>query len=283
MQSTPSDDAVVPARPSYIPSNAGEELAVGVVIEEVVQVSYQCGVYITQGNKLHWVYELGACVDAERSISSAVELLTQLNSLPISATTRRRGLKIIGTALHEAFMDRTANDRRDYFKSAKEYVTLRHREATQMNYFAVAMATFCSAVGALLFVLNFDAVRPFAIGAIMGGVGAFVSVAQRFRSIPIDRYSSFTYIALGGISRILFGIIFGALFRLMHEAGLVLSSASGNLSMLAVASFVAGFSERLIPDLLQQVERGFRGSRRGSRSIRNKGRNIRFRIPPADR
>jgi hypothetical protein len=183
-----------------------------------------------------------------------------LKSLPISKSARRRGLKIIGTALHEAFMSRALGDRRDYFKSATEFVNLRQREALQMNYFAMALLAIVVAILALLLLVRTEAVQAYAIAGIMGGIGAFVSVAQRFRSIPIDRYSSFAYTALGGISRILFGIIFGAILRLMQEAGLVLNVASNEPALLALASFIAGFSERLIPDLLQQFESGLSDS-----------------------
>lgn len=239
-----------------VPSKPGDVLAVGAVVDEVVQISETCGVYITQGDKLHWTLDdADSRVDYGRSITTAVDLLTQLTALALPKGQHRRGLKIIGTSLHDALIHRVENDRRNYFARAEEFVTTQLRERLQIWYFVMALlSTILSLTIMLSLWLFFESLTLYVLAGVMGGVGAFVSVAQRFRLIPIERYASYSYTALGGVSRIVFGVIFGEILLLMQKAGLVLALATTAPALLAVACLIAGFSERLIPELLTQFE-----------------------------
>jgi hypothetical protein len=241
-----------------VASRPGDVLPGGAVVDEVIQISNTCGVYITKGDKLHWLVDSDgddSSLELGRSSATAMDLLTQLHALRLPKSTHRRGLKIIGTSLHEALTSRTGRDRRNHFSRAQEFVTTRLRERLQIWYFATAGATTLL-LAALLGVTwgLVDEAGTWAMAGLLGGVGAFLSVAQRFRSIRIERYTSYSYTALGGISRIVFGVIFGGLLLLMQKAGLVLAIADTQPFLLAVACFIAGFSERLIPELLEQLE-----------------------------
>jgi hypothetical protein len=239
-----------------VASQPGDVLPHGAVIDEVVQISDTCGVYITTGDKLHWLLlDDDMPVDHGRSTGTAMDLLTQLDALALPKGTHRRGLKIIGTCLHEALTNHNVHDRRKHFSRAQEFVATRVRERLQIWYFSTAVAAtfFLCALLALVW-SQVQGAGTYAMAGLLGGVGAFVSIAQRFRSIPIERYSSYSYTALGGISRIVFGVIFGELLLLMQKAGLVLALADTQPFLLGLACFVAGFSERLIPELLEQFE-----------------------------
>jgi len=82
-----------------------------------------------------------------------------------------------------------------------------------------------------------------------------VSVSQRFRSIPIEPYSSGLYTSISAVTRAFFGALFGALFMLLHKGGVLLAFAADRLPLLYAAAFVAGFSERLMPEVLERFER----------------------------
>lgn len=75
----------------------------------------------------------------------------------------------------------------------------------------------------------------------------------RFNTLTIDTYTSRFYISLGGISRIIVGSLFGSVFLMFYNAELLLNVVKG-ASAIAVASLLAGFSERLIPELLGAFE-----------------------------
>lgn len=240
-----------------VASQPGDVLPHGAVVKEVVQISDTCGVYITTGDKLHWLLlDENMPVDHGRSTGTAMDLLTQLDALKLlPRNTHSRGLKIIGSCLHEALTNHNVRDRRKHFSRAQEFVTTRMRERLQIWYFSTAGVTTIL-LGALLALIWAQVAEAgtYAMAGLLGGVGAFISVSQRFRLIPIERYTSYSYTALGGISRIVFGIVFGELLLLMHKAELVLALASKQPFLLALACFVAGFSERLIPELLDKLE-----------------------------
>src|SRR5205814_261204 len=96
--------------------------------------------------------------------------------------------------------------------------------------------------------------REFLLAAILGGVGAIISVSQRFNSIEVERYMSHHLATIGGCSRAVFGCSFGAVFLLFQKAGIILSAANDQPWFLAAAALVAGFSERAIPEVLAQFE-----------------------------
>ena len=87
-----------------------------------------------------------------------------------------------------------------------------------------------------------------------GSLGALLSVLQRFQSIYIPKYSSWRYIGLRSLTRILLGAIFGGLFIVMQKAGIILNLISSNVFLLYLFSFLSGFSERFIPDLIDKMQ-----------------------------
>src|SRR5688500_6408207 len=126
-----------------VASKPGDILPSGAVVDEVVQITNTCGVYITQGDKLQWLVDDDGDlpVEAGRSVTTAKDLLTHLHALALPRGTHRRGLKIIGMSLHEALPRRTVDDKRNYFSRAQAFVSTRLRESLQIWYFSTAGVT----------------------------------------------------------------------------------------------------------------------------------------------
>lgn len=103
-------------------------------------------------------------------------------------------------------------------------------------------------------VLPSQVAREFALSAAAGALGAALSVSQRFRSIPIDRFASRRFTVTGGVSRVVFGALFGVVFLMFQKSGLILAAIESNSFAISTAALVAGFSERLIPELIGTVE-----------------------------
>ncbi|MEP6743260.1 MAG: hypothetical protein ABJB61_12230, partial [bacterium] len=93
-----------------------------------------------------------------------------------------------------------------------------------------------------------------ALGGFFGSVGACISVLQRNPSLDVDPWMSNGYLRLQGITRIVLGFIFGCIFVLASKANFVLGVVRNNPYSLLVLCIVAGFSERLIPELLSKFE-----------------------------
>jgi len=86
-----------------------------------------------------------------------------------------------------------------------------------------------------------------------GSCGALVSVLQRFKKLKIGHYLSSFYVSLRGLSRLLLGTIFGGFIIIAHHSGLALNFLKDGFSAVLVFSFVAGISERYVPELVDKI------------------------------
>jgi hypothetical protein len=245
-----------PAQPAipWLAYRAGETDSGGAKILELVASTPSYSVYLTEPESLAWQIDMDICVDAHLSTAEAVILGSQVNTTIGRKRIRLRAKHAIGLALAKALQDRVAGDQRSFFVEPREYIDALRRESLHLHYllsaFLAAVAIATGGIALHIVVPSAD----FILAALLGSVGVFVSVAQRFRTIPIERYSSSLYTSIAGVSRILLGAIFGSLFLLLHKSDLVLSLARQQPYLLATASFVAGFSERLVPEMLERFE-----------------------------
>jgi hypothetical protein len=226
-------------------------------IEVVIHKSQRGAIYLAKDEDLRWdeINDLGA--HWHRSTAEAINLLTPVKSTIKNRTDRNRALKMLAAGLARALEERTADSDEDYLLKAREFIRARELEILRLWYFVAAFVTVVVITTIALGINTRSAgslLREFSIAAICGGIGAMISVSERFRSIEVERYSSRRFIAVGASSRIFFGFIFGAAFLLFHKGGLLLNVANNQPFLLAAAALVAGFSERAIPEVLAQVE-----------------------------
>lgn len=109
-------------------------------------------------------------------------------------------------------------------------------------------------VGAVIASLIAAGGRPFGVAIALGAAGGVVSVLLRFKSIEIDTYTTPLYVAVAGVARVAFGAAAGVVFLLTQRAQLILAFQGVSADLVALGCFVAGFSERLLPDLLEKLE-----------------------------
>jgi hypothetical protein len=93
-----------------------------------------------------------------------------------------------------------------------------------------------------------------AISGGAGGVGAWASILQRASRLELGPLETPAHLQFQGVTRILIGTTFGIVAVAAMNAGLLLSSATQSLWTTGIATFVAGFSERLIPELITRIE-----------------------------
>jgi hypothetical protein len=246
--------------PDWVRYTVGAKDVHGARIKDVLHLSEACAVYITEDDSLAWHADDELCTDPASSAAEANELLTELKAAISTKSIVRRGIRILGGELARAFFQRGTNPTFDFFQRGREFIEARRRESLHIKYVVAAflttllLASICVLVGRIAVVG-----REFYLAAVLGAGGSFVSVAHRFRTIPIERFSSGSYTAIAGVSRAILGALFGSLLVLFQKAGLLLAVAADHVYLLYAAAFVAGFSERLIPDVLERLEKSVSG------------------------
>ncbi|TFH92495.1 hypothetical protein [Vibrio ouci] len=83
--------------------------------------------------------------------------------------------------------------------------------------------------------------------------GSFVSVLQRNNSIALDPLTSSRGLVVDALSRIWVGITFGIFTIMLAESELALATFNNNSMALMVFAFIAGFTERFAPDMIENV------------------------------
>lgn len=108
-------------------------------------------------------------------------------------------------------------------------------------------------IGFLLY-LNGITIKWF-YGVIFGVLGAYTSVWTRYGRMMMTGLATKWLHYLESISRLFIGSVFGVVAMFAIKCGLLFSDISSNLELFAysLVSFAAGFSERLIPSLIEKV------------------------------
>lgn len=243
------------APPSWSTYVAGGATETGETIKVLVHSTPTCAIFVNEEGMLRWRVDHDKLPSAHGAIAEATDLQNQARSGVLSERARQRSLFVIGVALARAFEDIPSPGITDYFATARAFITARRREALHMFYLFAAISMGLVLVATTLgFRSAGSPLEPFFVAAALGAAGAVVSVLQRFRDINIETYTSRVYTATAGVSRTVFGAAFGVVLLLLHKSDLVLSVAKTNPSFIALACFVAGFSERMIPELLARIE-----------------------------
>ena len=98
------------------------------------------------------------------------------------------------------------------------------------------------------------AARDLLVGAVFGVGGAWVSILERAQRLTLKPFEPPSYFAFQGATRIILGAVFGVFIVIVLKAGLVLTILHDTSWGLACAAFVAGASERLVPEMVRSIE-----------------------------
>lgn len=239
-------------------------------IVNIVHQTQRGAIYLTESGSLIWDVEENLGAHWVVTTREAFSLITQVKTTINSNFIQNRALKMIASGLAVALEATTTTPQDDFLVKAREFITVRQREVFQIRYFIAAVVTtmITTPSMALISARATPLAREFLIAALLGGAGALISVSQRFRSIAIEPFSSSMFTAIGGGSRVFFGCAFGAIFLLFQKAGIVLSLANGQPFLLAAAAFVAGFSERAIPEVLEKFEQQITARKNSEKRMR---------------
>jgi hypothetical protein len=204
--------------------------------------------------------------DATEKVASAAYYAAVARSLETRIDTglltryRKYARRLAASCLSIAFEDnlekrkKDGKEKEDYFTEAREFIDTKASEIAQLQYLGMAfsMAFLFSTIIFSIPSLYGDMYRPL-VGGAFGAIGAFVSVLIRFRKIKIKEYSMTFYTAIRGTTRVLLGFLFGVIFVIIQESG-VIGVGNGNVFSIYTLSFISGFTERFVPELMAKVK-----------------------------
>jgi hypothetical protein len=96
----------------------------------------------------------------------------------------------------------------------------------------------------------------FIFAVVFSSMGGLMSVASSTKSIKVELQDSFYVNMTYGAFRIVIAMIAGIIVCFLIEAGVIFSFLKGTpeLNGFIIASFLSGFSEKLIPNLFRELE-----------------------------
>jgi len=203
--------------------------------------------------------------------------LNQLARLTLTDTDLTAYSEIIGQELVGAFRVALSGaplpTTESSFVSAREYVGVRSGATVGNRYIAanliVGLAFGAVAITCKIFPpfwLAKDA-RLLAIGALAGLIGTIISVLERSASLTVANYATSSQMWFQAIVRCTLGLIFGSIVVIAIKGNVAFGAFKANSYGVFVLAVVAGFSERLVPDLLDSLAKTASGqSTRQSRS-----------------
>ncbi len=190
--------------------------------------------------------------------------MQELKAMPLNSTDEKRNsfYEMLSSAfvqacygnIHSAYV---LTDKAKLFYKAIN--TEKARKYALITACGIAVSALLALVSVTMLKTTFHCLIPhfeLIVGALMGGLGATVSVWQRYgKSILTGYYDTILYI-LEVLARSLVGAIFAVVLIAMFKAGWVSSNLVNVTGMTLVNSmiigFIGGFSERFVPAIVEQ-------------------------------
>ena len=239
------------------PYKLGDACKTGQKISNILGQSSRACVYTTEDNHLRWEhFEDGE--DLPPELMPAVALFDCLMADIARSVPRRQQISTyhqLGKALF-SILD-TGPDHIDCFDEVQAFIRAKAIQKARLVYI---IASFCCgllftsiALPILIWVSQPNASIA-ALGTLGGVMGALISVFQRSNNISVEPLAGVSYLVLQGAARTFLGVLFGLFFVCASQANLLLGLVSTQQLALFCFATVAGFSERLVPELLRKFE-----------------------------
>jgi hypothetical protein len=206
-------------------------------------------VYRMKSGRLSWHYQ-----KLPEALAPAVEEFERLNSLVNAVMPKAHkaaASEMLGTALGACFRMPEGRNVEAAFEGARDFIISQTIASVRVRMFIVGVgSTFLLML--LLVALDawsiLDRNHLAAVGA--GALGAMVSALQRNGEMEVNPYGNRLALYSESLSRLLVGAVFGLFVLLAAQGDLALTAFKTNPSAMLLFSFIGGFTERFVPDLI---------------------------------
>lgn len=232
------------------------------IFHEIAYIFYlDCDNFVEWSTNSHY----GAYPADLGSVINKVGLLEALSMSLLSPNHSLPFRRLLGESLARALSERNATNALAILDHAEKYMTARSRERARTWYLsaaAIVTTIIMLVVGAFWFgraamaTMLGKTAFDMMLGAGAGSFGALLSIITRSNDISMDASAGSKVHYLEAAARIVVGLAGGCIVALAIKANLVLGSvnAINSLASLIVICIIAGASERLVPNLIKQIE-----------------------------
>jgi hypothetical protein len=184
----------------------------------------------------------------------------------LSPSQHKSYQRLLAESIARLLDDRDSANAKEILDKAESFLKARSTERARRWFIAAAAASTCVALLSILLLWIFrDGVSSrigitafeVAIATGTGSLGALISVVLRLHKLNVDAFAGKGVHYFEGVMRVLGGMAGALLVGLAIKSGLILgtiNSSEKSLTLLLAVSIVAGASERIVPNLIKQVE-----------------------------
>jgi hypothetical protein len=252
----------------------------GKLVEHLIIASHGAVVYLDEDLYTEWYLLVGEC-PSDPASGAVFTRVSRLESVPIDhlrPANRLAFRRMIGESVARLLADRNPAAAASALDMAEEFVKARNEETSRLWYLAatVVFAAMVGCIGLVLWACRGSLVTVFGpvglrvvLGACAGAAGAFVSVSFRLGRLGLDPAAGWPLHALEAFTRVAGGMAGALLVALCLHAKVLLALPSGAADTGAPSSqamalalalcMIAGASERLVPNLIEQTRVGVPG------------------------
>jgi hypothetical protein len=176
--------------------------------------------------------------------------------------------RLLGESIARLLEDRESENAQQMLDKAEVFLRARSRERARFWYLSATLTATAVALAAGVFAWSFrqrvaaaigvgEGTVELLLGAGVGSFGALLSVLLRSDDLAIDVSAGRFVHYFEGTMRALIGVAAGFLFALTIKSNILLGAVNRSeraTPILLVICIIAGASERLLPDLIKQLE-----------------------------
>jgi hypothetical protein len=229
-------------------------------------------VFLDQLFYLHWYYnaayaeggfakDYGEVVIRQANLEATSILLLEGTQLEVFR-------RLLGESIARLLEDRDSENAHQMLDKAEVFLRARSRERARFWYLSATLAGTALALGLGILAWSFrervaatvgvgEGAVELLLGAGVGAFGALISVLLRSDELAIDVSAGKPVHFFEGTMRALVGAAAGLLFALTVKSNILLGAVNRSeraTPILLVICVIAGASERLLPDLIKQLE-----------------------------
>ncbi|MEZ9182033.1 hypothetical protein AB4129_19060 [Vibrio cyclitrophicus] len=228
-------------------------------MDQIIASSKNYVVYIDPDGALNW--DISNNLSSEKTSEAILKCNSLMNLASLIKDKKKKDLAYRQLGAGLGYCLRSEDQNTDYdldraFASAALFIESAQISSMKIKFLMTILFISTILTAALATLHSYFPDYSLQLSCIFSAlVGSFVSVLQRSNSLPIDPFSSQTSLVVESTSRILVGVCFGAFIIFLSKSELALAPFKEQFYALAVFSFISGFSERFVPDLVTNISK----------------------------